>query len=154
MAHRISRYKVSVIREASSIFNYSPKIRGSFDAKEWCKDALKDYAQEIQEHFIVVALDTQHKPIGYSIITIGTLDASLVHPREVFRYAIAQSAASIILVHNHPSGHMKPSKEDFAVTNRLRQVGEIVGINVLDHIILGWNTEVEAISLGEELDED
>ena len=137
MAHRISRYKVSVTREATSYFNSCKNIGGSEDAKVFCLEALEEFCTEIQEHFIVVALDTSFKPIGYSVITIGTLDASLVHPREVFRYAIAQSASAILLVHNHPGGSRRASAEDVLVTNRLMGVGEVVGINVLDHIILG-----------------
>ena len=70
-------------------------------------------------------------------ITVGTLDASLVHPREVFRAAIRDAAKSIILVHNHPSGDATPSREDFQVTDRLEEVGTTIGISVLDHIVLG-----------------
>ena len=70
-------------------------------------------------------------------ITVGTLDASLVHPREVFRAAIRDAASSVLLVHNHPSGDPTPSREDIQVTDRLTEVGKLVGIDVLDHIVLG-----------------
>ena len=91
-----------------------------------------------QEEFWVVTLSTKNKVIGLHHITTGTLDASLVHPREVFRAAILDSSSSIILVHNHPSGDPTPSREDRAVTTRLTEVGKLIGIEVLDHIVLAW----------------
>jgi DNA repair protein RadC len=87
-------------------------------------------------------LDTKNQVIDTHQITIGTLDASLVHPREVFRAAIKDAASSIILVHNHPSGDPTPSKQDVAVTQRLTQTGELIGIDVLDHIVLGKERSV------------
>ena len=84
-----------------------------------------------------MTLDTKNQVIDTHQITVGTLDASLVHPREVFRRAIKDAAASVLLVHNHPSGDPTPSKQDHMVTKRLKEVGQIIGIDVLDHIILG-----------------
>jgi DNA repair protein RadC len=89
------------------------------------------------EQFIVVTSDTKMAPIGIHPVTMGTLDASLVHPREVFRHPILCNAAGLFLVHNHPSGDTTPSSEDIAVTQRLREAGKILGINVYDHIIVG-----------------
>ncbi len=89
------------------------------------------------EEFHVLLLNTQNEVLRDLQITRGTLDASLVHPREVFRPAIAEAAASIILVHNHPSGDPAPSAEDRAVTRQLRQAGELIGIGVLDHVVVG-----------------
>jgi DNA repair protein RadC len=89
------------------------------------------------EEFHVLLLSTQNDILRRMQVTRGTLDASLVHPREVFRGAISESAASIILVHNHPSGDPTPSSEDRAVTRQLRAAGSIVGIDVLDHVIIG-----------------
>lgn len=90
-----------------------------------------------QEEFHIVNLDTKHKPINTYLITKGTLDASLVHPREVFRPAIKDSSSAIILAHNHPSGDPTPSREDYSVTERLTESGKVLGINVLDHIVMG-----------------
>lgn len=90
-----------------------------------------------KEHFRVILLDTKNQIIGKEEISIGTLNASIVHPRDVFKIAIKRNANSIILVHNHPSGDPTPSKEDINITNRLTDVGELVGIKVLDHIIIG-----------------
>lgn len=89
-----------------------------------------------KEQFIAVFLNTKNKITSYEVISVGSLSASIVHPREVFNRAIKKSAASIILVHNHPSGNPKPSNEDIKITERLTKVGEVVGIKILDHLIV------------------
>lgn len=85
----------------------------------------------------MLSLDTRNQLIKVSEISVGSLDASIVHPREVFKEAIAASAASVIFVHNHPSGDPEASADDIELTKRLAQAGEILGIDVLDHIIIG-----------------
>ncbi|MCM3742139.1 DNA repair protein RadC [Oceanobacillus luteolus] len=90
-----------------------------------------------QEHFVVLFLDTKNRVIHRQTIFVGSLNASIVHPREVFREAVKRSAASIIVAHNHPSGDPSPSQEDIHVTKRLVDSGKIMGIEVLDHIIIG-----------------
>ena len=90
-----------------------------------------------RENFVVVLLNTKNEVLGFPTVSVGTLSASLVHPREVFKPAIRASAAGIILAHNHPSGRVKPSREDREVTRRLKEASEIIGIEVLDHVILG-----------------
>jgi len=90
-----------------------------------------------KEHFICLLLNTKNRLISKEVISIGSLNAAIVHPREVFRAAIKRCSASLICVHNHPSGDSTPSPEDIALTKRLVNVGEIVGIDVLDHIIIG-----------------
>lgn len=90
-----------------------------------------------QEHFIVLSLNTKNIVMHESTIFIGSLNASIVHPREVFKEAVKRSAAAIIVVHNHPSGDPEPSYEDIEATKRLIKCGEIFGIDVLDHIIIG-----------------
>ncbi len=89
-----------------------------------------------REHFVVFLLDTKHRPIAAETVSIGILDGSLVHPREVFKAAVAASAAGIIAVHNHPSGEVEPSPEDHEVTKRLKAAGGILGIPVVDHLIV------------------
>ena len=89
-----------------------------------------------QERFVVVLLDGRHRVIAEEVISQGTLTASLVHPREVFRPALRACAAAVILVHNHPSGDPTPSAEDRAVTTRLAEAGEILGVRVLDHVVV------------------
>ena len=89
-----------------------------------------------KEHFLVLCLDTRNRLINCRAVSVGSLDTSVVHPREVFKEAVSSSAASVIFVHNHPSGDPEPSKEDVELTRRLVKAGEIVGIEVLDHIIV------------------
>jgi DNA repair protein RadC len=89
-----------------------------------------------KEHFLILCLDTRNRLIKRRPVSIGSLDTSIVHPREVFKEAISSSAASVIFVHNHPSGDPEPSKEDVELTKRLSKAGEIIGIDVLDHIIV------------------
>lgn len=95
--------------------------------------SIKDKAKE---HFKLILLNTRNKIISISTISIGTLNANLVHPREVFKEAISHNAASVILVHNHPSGDPEPSEDDLEITKRLEKAGKILGIEVLDHIII------------------
>jgi len=90
-----------------------------------------------KEHFLALLLDTRGQLIKVSEISVGSLDSSVVHPREVFKEAISASAASVIFVHNHPSGDSTPSEDDIKLTKRLAEAGEIMGIDVLDHIIIG-----------------
>lgn len=90
-----------------------------------------------KEHFKVIFLNTKNEIIAYETISIGSLNSSIVHPREVFNRAIKKSSASLILLHNHPSGNPEPSKEDIHITKRLVEAGKIIGIEVLDHIIIG-----------------
>ena len=90
-----------------------------------------------KEHFLTLLLNTRNQVIKVAEVSVGSLDTSIVHPREVFREAISASAASVILTHNHPSGDPEASKDDIRITKRLAEAGEIVGIDVLDHIIIG-----------------
>jgi len=98
--------------------------------------SIRDKAKE---HFKLILLNPRNKIIGISTISIGTLNASLVHPREVFKDAIVHSAASVVLAHNHPSGDPEPSEDDIKITNKLVESGRILGIEVIDHIIIGKN---------------
>ncbi len=113
------------------------KINSTRAAMEYCQREFSRLAHDgRQEEFHIVTLDTKLQPIQNHQITIGTLDASLVHPREVFRPAIRDAASSILLVHNHPSGDPTPSRQDREVTERLKSSGEMLGIAVIDHIIV------------------
>lgn len=108
---------------------------------------MEDMKYLKREHFRTINLDTKNKIVGVDEISIGNLNSSIVHPREVFNVAIKRSANSIILLHNHPSGDPTPSKEDVNITRRLIEAGRIIGIRVLDHIIIG---EDKYISFKEE----
>jgi DNA repair protein RadC len=97
---------------------------------------VRDLARARREHFVVLLLNARHELQGRETVSIGSLNASIVHPREVFLPAILHSAAALVLVHNHPSGDPEPSEEDLSITRRLVEVGELVGISVLDHVIV------------------
>ena len=113
---------------------FKEKISNARDVFNRYVDQLKD---EKQEHFLALYLDTKNHLLQDRLVSKGTLNASLIHPREVFNYAIKASANSIILVHNHPSGDPTPSSEDEIVTKNLVNAGELLGIHVLDHVIIG-----------------
>jgi DNA repair protein RadC len=97
---------------------------------------VRDLRRARREHFVVLLLNARHELQCRELVSIGSLNASIVHPREVFLPAILHSAASVVLVHNHPSGDPEPSEEDVGISRRLVQVGELVGIGVLDHVIV------------------
>jgi DNA repair protein RadC len=97
---------------------------------------LHEYSTEDREHFLLITLDGASKVINKRVIHIGTLNQSLVHPREVFRPAILDNSAGIIIAHNHPSGTLEPSRADIAITDRLKEVSKLMGIELLDHVIL------------------
>ncbi len=111
---------------------HTPQIRSADDAFAM----LRDYAYKRQEHFVSLTLDGASRPIEIRTVHIGTLNQSLVHPREVFADAIADRAAGVIVAHNHPSGTLAPSRADIRITERLKQTAEIIGIELLDHLIL------------------
>jgi DNA repair protein RadC len=110
----------------------------------YLRQQLRD---EKREHFIVVLLDAKNKVIRHVTVHIGTLTSSIVGPREVFREAIREGASGIILAHNHPSGDPEPSIEDVSITRKLAEIGHVLDIPVLDHVILG---EFKVVSLRQE----
>ncbi len=113
---------------SSPVFSSSRSVYGCFAPR------MKNVKKEI---FFCVILDTKNRMLREVKISEGTLTHSLIHPREAFKEAIRDSAASVIFVHNHPSGDPEPSRNDITVTERLKDVGEIIGIQVLDHVIIG-----------------
>ena len=113
-------------------YDGSKTINSPKDVFERCHD-FKGLAKEV---FKVFLLDSNNAVISSEIISIGTLNLAIVHPREIFKLAIIKSANSIVLVHNHPSGNVEPSKEDIEITHQLRKAGALLGINILDHVIV------------------
>ncbi|MFF2480554.1 DNA repair protein RadC [Paenibacillus sp. NPDC058071] len=109
-------------------------VRKPKDAADYVMEDLR-YLKK--EHFVCLFLNTKNRIIARETLSVGTLNASLVHPREVFRAAIKCSSASLICVHNHPSGDPTPSPEDVVMTKRLKEAGELVGIELLDHLVIG-----------------
>lgn len=114
-----------------------PVITSTDDAVE----QLKDLRSKRQECFAALTLDGANRLISNEIVFQGTLDRSIIHPREIFARAIEDRAASIIVAHNHPSGNPRPSEKDIAVTKRIREAGELLGIKVLEHIIVTQNEQ-------------
>ena len=102
-------------------------------------DAFKDALSLDREAFFVVTLNQKHRQIDRHLVSLGTLTAALVHPREAFRPALADAAAAVAFLHNHPSGDPTPSREDRELTSRLKEVGDLLGIPVLGHVIIGSN---------------
>jgi DNA repair protein RadC len=137
-AFQLSRNMLREIAEEKPVFFQNPA------------DVARIFIPQIgylkQEVFVVAHLDSTGKYINSEMITRGTLDASLVHPREVFKSAIRNAASAIIVIHNHPSGHLMPSREDLTVTNRLIEAGRVLEIPVQDHIIV---TRTQHVSLRE-----
>lgn len=118
------------------------KIRSPEMVAEAMSKYMADKTDEFdrhKEHFLCMGLDSGHKLIYLEVVSMGTLNASLVHPREIFRRAVHAAAASVILIHNHPSGETAPSSEDRSITMQLCECGKLMGISVLDHIIVAYD---------------
>lgn len=126
-------YRVMLVREGRMPYDH-PQIRCSADA---CRVLTTYLADVDREHFVVLMLDQKNHVIGIHTVSMGSLTASIVHPREVYKAAILANAAAIMCGHNHPSGDPQPSREDRAITQRLAEAGKLLGINVVDHIIIG-----------------
>ena len=122
-----------------------PQIKSPDDAASHVMERLRF---QDREHFLTILLNTKNRVISIEEVSVGTLNSSSVHPREVFRSAIKRSAASMILVHNHPSGDTTPSDDDLEATQRICEAGRIIGIEVMDHIIIGDNTFISIKSEG------
>ena len=127
-----AKVRIQLVRETPDY--PSPQITGPDDVRT----VLQGYFQaQDREHLVCLHLSSSNKILGIEVVSIGSLNASIVHPREVLKSAVLSNAASIILAHNHPSGELKPSKEDLAVTERIKQACQIMDIKLLDHIIFG-----------------
>ena len=132
-------------RYGERAFRTGEPFRGSGDVYAHFRERL---ASEKREHFYAVLLDNKHRKIRDVAVSQGSLTASIVHPRDVFAPVVRESAAAVIFVHNHPSGDPTPSKEDIEITRRLREVGDIMGVRVLDHIVVGNGRYVSFVDDG------
>ena len=126
-------------------FKPGEPLRGSSDVYAQFRERL---AGEVREHFYAVLLDNKHRKIKDVSVSLGSLTASIVHPRDVFAPVVREAAAAVVFVHNHPSGDPTPSKEDIEITQRLRAVGELMGVRVLDHIVIGKGRYVSFVDDG------
>lgn len=133
-AKRVDIISLKMVREKSVLYG-NRKISSCEDAFHLIRDFLQD---SDREKFVVVYLNTKNEPTAIHTVSIGTLNSALVHVREVFKGAILSNSASMILSHNHPSGNnVYPSSEDLQITERLVEAGKIIGIEILDHLIIG-----------------
>lgn len=135
---KINIVAVQLVKEKTA--NYEINGNASMTSPEAIAEVLQSFFETAdREHFIAVCLNSKNKILCINTVSIGSLNASVVHPREVFKSAILSNAAAIIVAHNHPSGDPTPSKEDRSITGTLASAGKILGIPVLDHIIIGDN---------------
>lgn len=139
---RVDIVSLKMVKESSVLYT-NRKIVSPKDAIDLIRVLLEDCDRE---KLLVCCLNTKNEPTNISTVSVGSLNSSIVHPREVYKTAIISNSASIIIAHNHPSGNTTPSKEDINITERLKQAGKIIGIELIDHLILGYG---EYLSLKE-----
>ena len=127
-------FELKVVRERKAGYGLRQQFRSSQQIYETFRNRCE---RADREEFVVLLLDAKNKLLGFHVVSLGSLTPSVVHPREVFKIAILGNAAAILLLHNHPSGDPTPSNEDLHITQRLCQIGEVLGIRVLDHVVIG-----------------
>ncbi len=151
MKQMITKFKLQVIKEKEYEYSCSSvqKVGCPYDLMQICSKTL-ELTKEPEEVFGMITLDTKNNITGYFEVSRGTINSSMVHPREVFKRAILQNASSVVFIHNHPSGEAEPSHEDIVLTNRLEECGRILGIKLLDHIIIGDEDRENYYSFKEE----
>ena len=135
----ISFLNLRVTKESSGRYDVNKKIQSPEDVYSVVQKVIKA-SEYPEENLWLITLNTKNNITGIFTVSTGSLNASIVHPREVFKRAMLQNAASIIICHNHPSGDATPSTEDINITKRLHEAGEILGIKLLDHIVAGDNS--------------
>lgn len=129
---KVNRYEITLVKEGTCEY----EAAGSPEAAMAIAKSI-NISSKAEEEFWMICLDNKNVPIGLHMISRGSLNSTIVHPREVFKRALINNAASIIVMHNHPSGNPAPSQEDIDITRRLDDAGKIIGIRCLDHIIIG-----------------
>ena len=145
MAKIMTKYRLELVKEESHKYEVETRISCPKDIYEVLTKVCRIQCNA-EEVFILITLNTKNIVTGYFEVHRGTINTSLVHPREVFKRALLNNASNIMVAHNHPSGDPNPSKEDIQITERLKEAGNLLGINLLDHIIVG---EDKYISLKE-----
>jgi DNA repair protein RadC len=133
------------LRASAQPLDRHEPIRSSADVAAVLGPRLRD---ESREHFYALALDVRHRPVAELLIAVGGLTACTIHPADVFRRVLREPAAAVVFVHNHPSGDPTPSPEDASLTTRLRQAGALLGVQVLDHVILGRDSHFSFLDRG------
>lgn len=134
--HYFKKYKLTVVKESSSKYEISNIISSPQDIVNVVTHVLK-IQEEAEEIFVLITLDTKNKVTGIFEVSRGSIDSSIVHPREVLKRALLNNSANIVVAHNHPSEDPTPSKHDINITLRLKEASDLIGINLLDHVIIG-----------------
>ncbi len=137
MAYRLKTFRVQFVAERPE-YPGGSHCRSSSDVERVAREVYRTLDAD-KEHFLLLAMDNKNRVNGFKVVSTGSLTASIVHPREVWRSALHLCAAAVVFVHNHPSGDPAPSQEDQEITRRLKETGEVLGIRVLDHVVLGDN---------------
>jgi DNA repair protein RadC len=135
MAYRLKTFRVQFVAEPAEFPAGSP-CRSATEVQQLARSIYQTLDAD-KEHFVLLAMNNKNRVNGFKLISTGSLTASLVHPREVWRAALHLCAAAVVFVHNHPSGDPAPSPEDIDITRRLKETGDVLGIRVLDHVVLG-----------------
>lgn len=136
VAKRINIVSIKMVKESSFLYQ-TRQILSPSDANEMIKEQLEGLDRE---QFIIACLNTKNEPTNITVVSVGTLNKAIVHPREVFKTAILSNASSIMAFHNHPSGDTTPSQHDIELTQRLYEAGNLLGIKLVDHLIIGDGT--------------
>ena len=132
----IQKFSLRIVKESGGRYDIDKYVRNPFQARDLFVEVV-ELDRRAEEVFAIATLDVKNKVTGVFEVSTGTLTSSLVTPREVFKRAILQNAAGIVLAHNHPSGVADASSDDISITKKLQKAGEIMGINVVDHIVIG-----------------
>src|SRR6266436_6679851 len=135
MAYKLKTFSVSLVCVKKN-FPVGAPTRSAEDEERVAR-LIYSTLDADKEHFVLLSLNNKNRVNGFKVISTGSLTASLVHPREVWRAALHLCAAAVVFIHNHPSGEPQPSQEDIEITRRLKETGEMLGIRVLDHVVIG-----------------
>lgn len=139
-----TKYRLEIVREDSFNSKYEYNIKNSVDVRDFLVNVCKLHRNP-SEVVMVIAVNSKGNVIGFTQVSSGSLNSSIVEPRDVFRYAIMSNAAGIIIAHNHPSENVTPSNDDVAVTKRISEAGDILRIKLLDHVIIGNETDYTSL---------
>ena len=140
MKYKYTKYRLELVKETTTVSEYEYPMQNPDDVRDFLINICK-LDRQPQETLMVIALNAKGKIIGYTTSSIGDIVSSIVHPREIFKYLISCNAAAGIICHNHPSEDPEPSTEDISTTGRIVKAGELLGIRIVDHIIIGNETE-------------
>ena len=141
MGSRINIYSVQLVKESAKVYDVDRRIKSPDDAHAVIERVM-GLSSKTKEHLVMMSLNTKNDVIGIHTIHIGTVNSSIVHPREILQQAILNNATSFMIFHNHPSGDPTPSPQDIAVTRQIARAGELLNVFLVDHIIIGDHTYI------------